>query len=300
MKYKGEPTAIILYSIIYCLAFMIFGTMISGACWAEDFIVAIDIGHTINTPGATSARGLPEYRFNQNIGALLHKQLLQDARFRRSFIINETGDDISLSARAAIANQQEANLLVSIHHDSVQPKDLSQWDCQGKVLPYCDKFTGYSIFYSEINTSPLNSLIFAVILGSEMLQSHFCPTLHHAEKFTGGDKDLIDKTRGIYKYNKLVVLKEANMPAVLFECGIIKNRNEELLLGNMQYQQKMVAALYNAIKKYFSQSNIIGGLPEDTFPASAANLRGSPESCLIMQKAGCALLSRPTALSVSP
>jgi N-acetylmuramoyl-L-alanine amidase len=273
-----------------------FVTTISCDCWAEDFIIAIDIGHTINSPGATSARGVPEYLFNQNIGTLLHKQLLQDARFRRSFIINETGDDISLSARAASANQQGAHLLVSIHHDSVQPKDLSQWDCEGKVLPYCDKFTGYSIFYSEINANPLNSLIFAVILGSEMLNAHFCPTLHHAEKFTGGDKDLIDKTRGIYKYNKLVVLKEANMPAVLFECGIIKNRNEELLLGNTQYQHKMVTALFNAIKKYFSQPNIIGGLPEDTFTLSAANLRGSPASCLLMQKAGGAALSRPTAL----
>lgn len=245
------------YLIMSCLSFLIFVTTISGDCWAEDFIIAIDIGHTINTPGATSARGVPEYLFNQNIGTLLHQQLLQDMRFKGSFIINETGDDISLPARAAIANQRGAHLLVSIHHDSVEPKDLSQWLCQGKILPHCDKFTGYSIFYSEKNGSPLNSLIFAVILGSEMLQSRFCPTLHHAEKFTGGDKDLIDKTRGIYKYNNLVVLKEANMPAALFECGIIKNRNEELQLGDPQYQHKLVAALFKAIKLFFSQPNII-------------------------------------------
>ena len=235
-------------------------TTISGDCWAEDFIIAIDIGHTINTPGATSARGVPEYLFNQNIGTLLHQQLRRDMRFKDSFIINETGEDISLSARAAIANQRGAHLLVSIHHDSVHPKDLSQWLCQGKILPHCDKFTGYSIFYSEKNRSPLNSLIFAVILGSEMLQSRFCPTLHHAEYFRGGDKDLIDKTRGIYKYNNLVVLKEANMPAVLFECGIIKNRNEELQLSDPQYQHKLVAALFNAIKIFISQPNIIESL----------------------------------------
>ena len=139
----------------------------------------------------------------------------------------------------------------------MQPKDLSQWLCQGRLLPYCDKFTGYSIFYSEINRRPLDSLIFAVILGSEMLRSRFCPTLHHAEYFRGGDKDLIDKTRGIYKYNKLIVLKEANMPAVLFECGIIKNRDEELQLGNANYQDRLVAALFNAIKLFVSQPNII-------------------------------------------
>ena len=245
------------YLIMSCLSLLIFVATISGNCWAENFIIAIDIGHTVNIPGATSARGVPEYRFNQNIGTLLYQQLRQDRRFKGSFIINETGDDISLPARAAIANQRGAHLLVSIHHDSVEPKDLSQWLCQGSMMPYCDKFTGYSLFYSEKNGSPLNSLIFAVILGSELLQRHFCPTLHHAEKFTGGDKDLIDKTRGIYKYNNLVVLKKAHMPAVLFECGIIKNRNEELLLNDPQYQQKLVAALFNAIKLFCSQPDII-------------------------------------------
>ncbi len=245
------------YLIMSCFSVLIFVATINGDCRAEDFIIAIDIGHTINTPGATSARGAPEYRFNQNIGTLLHRQLLQDKRFKGSFIINETGDDISLPARAAIANQRGAHLLISIHHDSVEPKDLSQWLCQGKILPYCDKFSGYSLYYSEKNGSPLDSLTFAVILGSEMLKSRFCPTLHHAEKFTGGDKELIDKTRGIYKYNNLVVLKKAHMPAVLFECGIIKNRNEELQLKDPQYQHKIVAALFNAINLFCSQSNII-------------------------------------------
>ncbi|MDO9533622.1 MAG: N-acetylmuramoyl-L-alanine amidase [Deltaproteobacteria bacterium] len=248
---------LVIWLIMYCLSFLIFVSTISGDCWAEDFIIAIDIGHTINTPGATSARGVPEFLFNQNIGTLLHKQLRQDKRFKGSFIINETGEDISLSARAAIANQRGAHLLVSIHHDSVHPKDLSPWLCQGSIMPHCDKFTGYSIFYSEKNRRPLSSLIFAVILGSEMLQGGFCPTLHHAEYFRGGDKDLIDKTRGIYKYNNLVVLKEAKMPAVLFECGIIKNRNEELILGDPEYQHKMVVALFHAIKLFCSQPNII-------------------------------------------
>jgi N-acetylmuramoyl-L-alanine amidase len=80
---KEKSPQMFYYLIMFCLSFMIFGTTISGDCWAEDFIIAIDIGHTINTPGATSARGVPEYLFNQNIGTLLYKQLLQDKRFNR-------------------------------------------------------------------------------------------------------------------------------------------------------------------------------------------------------------------------
>ncbi|MFZ5450579.1 MAG: N-acetylmuramoyl-L-alanine amidase family protein [Thermodesulfobacteriota bacterium] len=237
--------------IILCISFLFFHPALSGVCGAKDYKIAIDLGHTPNIPGATSARGAPEYLFNKNIGVLLHQILLQNKSFRSSFIINETGADISLFARAAIANKQGADLFISIHHDSVYPKDLSLWRYQGKIMPHCDKFSGHSIFYSEKNGSPLDSLVFAVILGSEMLRAGFHPTLHHAWKFTGGDKDLIDRTRGIYKYNNLVVLKETDMPAVLFECGIIKNRNEEIKLCNQNYQHKLVATLFRAIKKYF-------------------------------------------------
>lgn len=240
--------------MIYGLSLFFLGTTIIGACWAEDFKIAIDIGHTRNSPGATSARGVPEYFFNKNIGTLLRTKLIQNKKFKGSFIINETGDDIPLSDRAVIANQRKANLLVSIHHDSVEPKDLSQWVYKGIILPHCDKFTGYSIFYSEKNGSPADSLQFAEVLGSEMLHAGFCPTLHHAERFIGGDKDLVDKTRGIYKYNNLIILKNSNIPAVLFECGIIKNRNEEIVLCNAEYQRKLVVTLYNAIKKYFESS----------------------------------------------
>ncbi|MEW6658743.1 MAG: N-acetylmuramoyl-L-alanine amidase [Thermodesulfobacteriota bacterium] len=246
---KWQPAVLVLMWPF--LSFLFLGAILSSECGAEDFKIAIDIGHTKLSPGALSARGVPEYQFNQSIGALLHQNLLKDQRFKGSFIINETGGAISLSARAAIANRRGAALFVSIHHDSVEPKDLSYWVYQGENRPYCDKFAGHSIFYSEENGNPLKSLVFAIILGSEMLRQGFCPTLHHAEKFTGGDKDLIDRTRGIYKYNKLVVLKSTKMPAVLFECGIIKSRDEELIIRSSKYQNNIVKVLINAINIYF-------------------------------------------------
>ena len=239
--------------MIYLLSFWFLVVSLSSECLAADFKIAIDIGHTRNTPGAISARGVPEYLFNKNIASLLYKKLLTDKRFKNSFVINESGEDISLPARAAIANRQKADLFVAIHHDSVEVKDLSNWLYQGKIMPYCDKFTGYSIYYSEKNGDPLKSLTFASMVGSEMLKAGFCPTLHHAEKFTGGDKDLIDRTRGIYKYNNLVVLKKTQMPAILFECGIIKNRNEEIEVGKSDYQRRIVDALFMAISKYFGK-----------------------------------------------
>jgi N-acetylmuramoyl-L-alanine amidase len=235
------------------LLIFFWGAALSSECGAKEYKIAIDIGHSQSVPGALSARGVPEYQFNKQVATLLLQKLLQDKRFKGSFIINEKGGAISLAARAALANRQGAALFISIHHDSVEPKDLSHWLYQGENRAYCDKFTGHSIFYSEENGDPLHSLIFAIILGSEMLRQGFCPTLHHAEKFTGGDKDLIDKTRGIYKYNKLVVLKNTKMPAILFECGIIKNRSEELKVSSHKYQNKIVKVLIDAINIFYAK-----------------------------------------------
>jgi N-acetylmuramoyl-L-alanine amidase len=241
------------YLLIWVASFFLVGTPFRQECWGREFRLAIDIGHTSKSPGATSARGVPEYLFNKTIGTLLYKKLSQDKRFKGSFIINESGDNISLATRAAIAQRQGADLLLSIHHDSVYPEDLSYWLYQEKIMPYCDKFMGYSIFYSEKNGCPLDSLRFAMLLGSEMLRAGFCPTLHHVKYFTSADKAPIDKARGIYKYNQLIVLKNAPMPAVLFECGIIKNRKEELQLSHPKYQAKLVDTLFKAYKNMLSR-----------------------------------------------
>lgn len=249
-RVAGAKSPWFAYVVMGACSFFLLVTLLSQVCRAEGYRVAIDIGHTSKRPGAVSARGVPEYLFNKKIAVLLYKKLQQDRRFRRSFLINETGSDISLADRALIAQRLGADLLLSIHHDSVEPEDLSDWFYQGEIRPYCDKFAGHSIFYSENNDRPLESLMFATVLGTEMLRAGFCPTLHHVKKFTGGDKALIDRARGIYRYNQLIVLKKSTMPAVLFECGIIKSRTEELKLLQPRYQARLADTLYQALKKY--------------------------------------------------
>ncbi len=101
--------------------------------WAKDFKVAIDIGHSASSPGAISARGVPEYNFNRNMARLLLAKLQQDPRFKGSFIVNDTGERVSLSSRPAVAESRGADLFLSIHHDSVYPEQLSQMGVSGKV-----------------------------------------------------------------------------------------------------------------------------------------------------------------------
>jgi N-acetylmuramoyl-L-alanine amidase len=45
-------------------------------------------------------------------------------------------------------------------------------------------------------------------------------------------------------------LKNAKMPAVLLECGVIVNRNEEQGLNSPEYRVRMIAAIKSAISDF--------------------------------------------------
>ncbi len=65
---------------------------------------------------------------------------------------------------------------------------------------------------------------------------------------------MLAKDLGIYEFDDLSVLKEAEMPAILLECGIIVNRDEELLLNSKSYRDKIVKSISNAISEYIERA----------------------------------------------
>lgn len=215
---------------------------------AGDFVVAIDVGHTIDNPGATSARGRKEFYFNRDIADMLHKELVS-AGFKNSFIINSDGKIPSLRDRTRVAAEKNADLFISLHHDSAQLKYFSKWTFEGKDLIYSDKFRGFSLFVSQSGSHPAKSFKLAKNIAQEMSKKGFVPTYHHSEKIEGENRELLDSL-GIYRFDGLAVLKTATMPAVLFECGVIVNRDEELKLQSPEAQKKIVGAVVEAVKRY--------------------------------------------------
>jgi N-acetylmuramoyl-L-alanine amidase len=228
---------------------LFFFSCFANAVENEKFVIAIDPGHSKNHFGAVSSRGVPEYNFNIAIANVLLAKL-QDHNKIDAFIINPDGGDISLKERTQIAKKKQADIYLSLHHDSVQQKYISYWQYEGKKNHYSDNFEGYSIFISNKNVKKDDSLKFSKLLGKEFRTFGFVPTLHHAEKIKGENRKLFDKKLGIYSFDDLVVLKTASMPAVLIECGVIVNRKEELLVASDEFRDELASAIVKAILKY--------------------------------------------------
>lgn len=221
----------------------------SPVCQREAFVVVIDIGHSAENPGSTSARGKPEYEFNQEMAVRLKAALL-DAGFSQSSIIEHHPTAPSFPERAATAAGRNADMLLSIHHDSVQPRYLDTWLVGEQERDYTDAFQGYSVFTSRRNAKAKQSESFARLLGLSMLRHGFSPTLHHAEPIPGENRELADADSGVYFFDDLLILHTPQVPAVLLECGVIKNRQEELFLLSPEFRERMIDAVVFAVDGY--------------------------------------------------
>jgi len=153
--------------------------------------------------------------------------------------------------RVARANSLSANLLLSIHHDAVPDRFIERWEYNGKRQGFSDRFKGHSIFVSNDNIDPKDSLLFGSMLGQQLKARGLHYTPHYTESFMGRwRRVLLDADSGVYRYDTLVVLKDTQMPAVLLEAGSIVNRDEELALASPERQQLISAAVVDAVDSF--------------------------------------------------
>jgi N-acetylmuramoyl-L-alanine amidase len=199
----------------------------SGSCARSAFRVLIDVGHTATSPGADSARGVPEYEFNLKLADVI-AQSLHEAGFDKTVRLVTGGSRLtSLFHRAAHANNLHGDLFISIHHDSVPDNLKETWQYEGKKHSYSDRFSGYAIFVSNDNADRADSLAFGHSLGQELQKHGLHYTSHYTLPLMGRYRhELIDEEAGVYRYDHLIVLHTARMPAVLLEAGSIVNRQD--------------------------------------------------------------------------
>ena len=229
----------------------------AASCIRPNFRVVLDVGHTAKSPGAKSARGSDEYDFNLRLAKQIDQALLEAGFAKTVLMVSDGRANRSLYARVARANDLSANLLLSIHHDSVPDRFIERWEYNGKRQAFSDRFKGHSIFVSDDNVDPKDSLLFGSILGQQLKARGLQYTPHYTESFMGRWKRvLLDAIVGVYRYDTLFVLKKAQMPAVLLEAGSIANRDEELEMATPERQQLISAAVVDAVDSFCAaQSN---------------------------------------------
>jgi N-acetylmuramoyl-L-alanine amidase len=224
---------------------------VATACEPSKFRIALDVGHTAESEGATSARNVAEFVFNLRLARRIEEKLKAEGFAETRLLLTEGKARPSLARRVAAANQLGASLFLSIHHDSVPNSLLEDWEFEGKKSHFSDRFSGYSVFVSRSNPDFKTSLSFAEMIGKAMKAQG----LQYAKQYTQAimgryQHPLLNKETGVYSYDQLVVLRTTRMPAVLLEAGSIINRDEELKMDSPERRDIVSGAVVAAAKEF--------------------------------------------------
>ena len=166
-------------------------------------------------------------------------------------VVMTRSDDsfVSLESRTAIANQQEADLFISIHANS------SQMRAARGVETYFLNFTSSREALetasrenaaSERSIHELQDLVKRIMLRDKLDESReLARHIQHAmaaRKGAGTD-------RGV-KQAPFVVLIGANMPSILAEICFISNPQEEKVVKTTANRQAIAEALFEGVRSY--------------------------------------------------
>jgi len=215
-------------------------TMLTAANAAT---IAIDVGHYLEEPGAISARGRPELEFNRELTREIESAL--KARGHATQIIGVDGTMRDLWRRPHAA--QGVDLFISVHHDSTQARYQSTWVYEGAEQRYSDMFAGFSSFVSRESPAWRAGLRCASAIGAALVTAGFAPSLYHADPVIGENRPFADKANGVHYFDHLAVLRHAAMPALLFEAGVIVNREEEIKLRDGGVRKKIAAGVADGV-----------------------------------------------------
>jgi N-acetylmuramoyl-L-alanine amidase len=205
--------------------------------------IALDVGHYLAEPGVISARGISEFDYNLRLAREISDSLRRAGH--RTLLIGDDGLAENLGSRAPRAAGMD--LFISIHHDSVQPRFLSTWESGGETLLYSDKFSGFSVFVSRLNSHTEESLRCASAIGAALRGAGFVPSRYHADPIVGENRPFADEANGVHYFDNLAVLKSASIPALLFEAGVIVNREEELRMRDPAVRKRIVESIVAGI-----------------------------------------------------
>jgi len=217
--------------------------------------IVIDPGHG-GEPGATSASGVAEKEITLDV-ALRLRRLLADAPYE-ILLTRQTDSRISLDKRVAFANENKADLFVSIHVNWLEPRTIraletyyvgpSDDPATLRLASMENKDSGYSL--SDYKKIVEKIYIDARHDESRTLAKSIQTNLYRALKPVNPALE----NRGV-KSAPFVVLIGTQMPAILVEVCCPSNDDEAKLLTKEDYRESIALALVEGIRGYARSLN---------------------------------------------
>ncbi|MGH9505039.1 MAG: N-acetylmuramoyl-L-alanine amidase [Terriglobales bacterium] len=216
--------------------------------------IVIDPGHGGHDTGTIGPHGLEEKDLVLDVGRRLGK-LLQ-TRLGADVVYTRKDDTfIPLETRTSIANQEQADLFVSIHANSSRDPDAR--GVETYYLNFTSSAEALDVAARENAASnksvyELQDLVKKIALKEKIEESReFAANVQRALHSGLAAKSPGIRDRGVKKA-PFIVLIGANMPSILAEISFVSNPGDERKLRTSDYRQRIAESLYRGISKYVS------------------------------------------------
>lgn len=192
-------------------------------------VIVIDAGHGVPDEGAESSNGISEAETNLNIALKLQSLLEQSGA---TVILTRSDENAiydidsktlkqkkisDLKNRVKIGNESSADIFVSIHLNKIPQQ----------------KYYGWQTFYKSGNENSINL--------AKCIQNNLNEAIQR------------ENNRVPMKLDTVYIMKNVEIPTTIVECGFLSNPEEEKLLLNNEYQDKLAWGIYAGIIDYFNE-----------------------------------------------
>jgi N-acetylmuramoyl-L-alanine amidase len=211
--------------------------------------IAVDPGHGGDDEGVHGAQGAREKDLALSVARRV-KGVIEARLGIRVLLTREDDRDLPIDDRTAIANNNKADLFISLHADGSMRRTtagasivVAAFDEGARTSAEShgdERLPTFGGGLRDIEFVPWNlaqtrhldgSMAFATIL-QEQLQARVPLSAHPRDRAP------------------LRVLESANMPAVLVEMGFLTNAEQETLMTSDAFQTMLVQAIYDAVVRF--------------------------------------------------
>ena len=221
--------------------------------------IVIDPGHGGHDTGTIGPNGLLEKDLVLDVSKRLGKLL--EARLGAEVVFTRRDDTfIPLETRTSIANQEQADLFVSVHANSSHDPDargVETYYLNFTSSPEALEVAARENAASDKDIHELQDLVKKIALKEKIEESReFASDVQQSLHSGLSAKSSGVRDRGVKKA-PFVVLIGANMPSILAEISFISNPGDEKRLRAPDYRQRIAESLYRGISRYV---NGLGGV----------------------------------------
>ena len=223
--------------------------------------IVIDPGHGGSNIGAEGPAGSLEKELTLQLARTLRTQLQRRLPVRVILTRNEDAE-LPLDTRVAVANQQKADLFISLHLNASPGGGAQGAETYFLSLVASDERAAAAARSENAGGDPLTDL--QLILW-DLAQSHH---MSESQRLAGLIQEELNealelRNRGV-KQAPFRVLMGAAMPAVLVELGFLSNPREEERLADPLYRSRLAGALVDAVIRYKAMREGAPGPGEET------------------------------------